>query len=99
MAGGELVTTVLTASGSSYTIREDANGRFWLSADNVPNVNSCRIEGEWEIQRPTPWPPLLEHTLWMDSVYAYGEGDGLRIPGGGKRTNFVQEIMEGEVHG
>jgi hypothetical protein len=87
-------TTVVTQSGSRYTIIEDGS-QFFLSADNVPNPYSEKLVGEWEIVRPYQWPPVLGERLILDTPYFSDYDNPLRLPGGGKRTSRLVEIIEG----
>lgn len=84
--------TVTTMTGSKYFIRKTGQ-YFFLSADNVPNPESGKVTGEWEITQPTPWPPLVGRALIMFSAYHDEPLDHpLRMPGGGKWTSPVTSV-------
>lgn len=85
------ITTIRTITGSRYTVRASADGRFWLSGDNRVSPTSVPIQdGEWEITRPTPWPPILGEGLYLPSAFVEQAPGSLgRIPGGGKFTSPV----------
>lgn len=82
-----------TASGSRYRLRLDREGRWWLSADNRPNPFSVSLaDGEWEIQPPAPWPPVLGARCWFEAPAYLRLGDPRRVPGGGKVTSAVAAV-------
>lgn len=84
---------IATASGSRYGLRVDREGRWWLSADNRPNPYSVSLaDGEWEIQPPLPWPPMLGAPCWLWAPAHLRLGDPRRVPGGGKVTSAVASV-------
>jgi len=87
-------TTITTLSGSTYLVREDEEGKFWLTADHIPNPDSVDIRGrEWEIDRPLPWPPVIGESILLQSIYPYDPDTAERPPGGGKFTSPVQDFL------
>lgn len=90
----ELQTTVITRSGSIYRVARDDEGRWWMSADNVPNPTSVRLDPDrwWTIHRPEPWPPELGERLELRPLAELDRDDRRRVPGGGKRTSPVRAV-------
>lgn len=51
---------VVTASGSVYAVRHDAESGWWLRARAVPSRNAPLLRDAWRpIHQPVPWPPAL----------------------------------------
>ncbi len=51
---------VVTASGSVYAVRHDAELGWWLRARAVPSRNAPMLSDVWRpIREPDPWPPVL----------------------------------------
>jgi hypothetical protein len=90
------LTIIKTYSGSIYKIRVDEDRRFWLTTDHVVNPNSTDINGqEWEIQQPRPWPPEIGQPMWLPTIHLFDFDHPDRIPGGGKSTSIVMEVLTG----
>lgn len=92
--GLHLQAEAITASGSLYRVARDGEGIWWMSADNVPNSTSQRLEPDpwWRICYPEPWPPELGQRLWLRAPEELARDDPRRIPGGGKHTSPVRAI-------
>lgn len=92
--GLKLQTRVITRSGSVYRVARDDKGRWWMSADNIPNPASVRLDPDrwWAIRAPEPWPPELGERLELLAPEGLGRDDPRRVPGGGKRTSPVRGI-------
>lgn len=90
-------TTVITQSGSAYTISQEG-AKFFLEADNVPNPMSGKIEGRWEVGVPSPWPPVEGLPLFIPARtdIFWDREHPERIPGGGKHTSPVVEVYVDE---
>jgi hypothetical protein len=87
----------ITESGSTYDVKEDAVGRFWLRGDNVATPVSCKLNGSdwWEIDRVKPWPPKEGQKLYTCSAHFHEPKDHpKRMPGGGKHTSVVVDVKE-----
>lgn len=91
-----LQAEVITRSGSVYRVARDIAGHWWMSADNIPNPFSVRLDPDrwWEIQPPDPWPPELGERIWLAPPEDMDRGDVRRVPGGGKRTSPVRVIRQ-----
>lgn len=84
---------IKTESGSVYKVRSDSDGCYWLSGENVPSFSSVAVpEGEWQIDRPTPWPIAIGQPLQMVSAFYLAFEHPERIPGGGKLTSPVVSV-------
>lgn len=85
---------VETVAGSTYRFRHDAdNGTWWVSADNVPNPASRSLaDGEWEIAKPWPWPPVVGLPVDFRARASLGVDAPERVPGGGKATSRVVRV-------
>lgn len=84
---------VETEAGSVYRIREAEDGTWWLSGTNVPNPGSLPLpEGEWQIERPDPWPPIIGQPVFVPALLSLAMDDPKRIPGGGKWTSLVRSV-------
>jgi hypothetical protein len=84
---------ITTQSGSLYRVGLDADGRWWVSADNVESPASCSLaDGCWEIQAPSPWPPELGRPFEFRAPARLSAGDQRRVPGGGKNTSAVTDV-------
>lgn len=83
-----------TGSGSVYRVVQDRNGRWWFSADNVPNPMSRALSPDtwWRIQRPEPWPPETGAGILLRAPDGLQACDQERVPGGGKYTFDVRVI-------
>lgn len=89
-----MIYVVTTMSGSTYTI-EQRGERWYLRADNVPNPNSVKLDlKEWEIHPPRPWPIRVGFGLALDCIHVDDRGHPDRMPGGGKHTSPVIEVVE-----
>lgn len=83
-----------TETGSVYIIRE-IDGRFWLSGKNVSTTRSQPLGDmkEWEIFKPSPWPPVKGDGIYMVSIHVDdSKNHPKRIPGGGKFTSNVVDF-------
>lgn len=77
---------IRTVRGSLYRVHGRPDGRWWVSADNVPTPDSCSLaHGCWQIQHPVRWPPMEGRSF----VFEAEAGDPRGIPGGGKITSEV----------
>lgn len=83
-----------TMTGSRYWVaRDPTEGRYWLTADNVASARSTALPHGtiWEVRPPLllgvglPALFLAPDTLTRD--------DPRRMPGGGKRTSLVREVV------
>lgn len=90
---------ILTRSGSRYRMGRDADGRWWMSADNVPNPTSVGLDPDdwWEIRPPEPWPPELGERIRLMAPRELDRDDPRRVPGGGNRTSPVRVVREPEA--
>jgi hypothetical protein len=89
---------VRTLSGSLYRVAVDAQGRWWVSGDNIPSCSSSSLaDGCWEIQPPSPWPPALGMPLRFVAPSHLFPGDAERVPGGGKVTSAVVAVAPAET--
>lgn len=88
-------TSMRTASGSVYRVVQDAEGRWWLNADNVANPRSRRLDPDlwWQIEQPHPWPPQLGVPVVLIAATDLDRCDPERVPGGGKATSPVRVIQ------
>lgn len=88
------VWTLITRSGSTYRITEDANGSWWFCGNNIPNRHSARLDPDrwWRIERPDPWPPDLGRPIVLCAPQDFEFADPRRVPGGGKFTSPVRAI-------
>ncbi len=83
-----------TESGSKYRVRIDDQGKFWLSGENKASIFSSSIQGsEWAIKTPVPWPAVVGERLYMESTYIDKHEHPSRIPGGGKNTSPIIEVV------
>lgn len=84
-----------TASGSVYRVVQDAERRWWLNADNVPNPASRKLDPQfwWRIQQPNPWPPELGSPVMLLAPLDFDRCDPERLPGGGRFTSPVRLIQ------
>lgn len=81
---------IITTTGSVYTVIKE-NNKWWLSAKNVPNPTSGKLEGMWEIQEPKI---KIGQSAELISAYVNDRDNPLRMPGGGKITSPVIMIEE-----
>lgn len=86
---------LLTLTGSIYLVGIDVNGQWWMGARNTPNPGSCRLpDGElWRIVKPTPWPPRIGRPIALLALPEYRRGEAGRVPGGGKITSAVVDVL------
>lgn len=81
---------IRTVRGSLYRVHRRLDGRWWVSADNLPTPDSCSLaHGCWEIQRPVRWPPMVGRSFVFEAPHDMEAGDPRGIPGGGKITSEV----------
>jgi hypothetical protein len=87
---------VTTQSGSVYEVIETTYGEYCLRANNIPNERSCSIAPDrwWRIDAPLPWPPQVGHNLLLLAHAMLAFDDPERIPGGGKITSPVREVVD-----
>lgn len=84
---------ITTETGSLYRLGLDADGRWWVSGDNIATPTSCCLaDGCWEIQPPASWPPEPGFPLEFRAPPRLSAGDPRRVPGGGKVTSPVTEV-------
>ena len=97
----DALVEVRTHSGSVYRVGRDEQGRWWMTACNVPHERSRRLEmGRWwHVQRPSPWPPELGERLWLIAPDDVDPGDPRRVPGGGRHTSLVRAVRQPDVSG
>jgi hypothetical protein len=81
---------IRTIRGSLYWIHRHPDGRWWVSAKNLPTPDSCSLaHGCWEIRPPVRWPPSVGRSFVFEAPHASAPDDPNRIPGGGKITSEV----------
>lgn len=84
---------ITTESGSLYRFGLDADGRWWVSGDNVASPTSSSLaDGSWEIAPPAAWPPELGSPLEFRAPARLSRENPKRVPGGGKVTSRVVEV-------
>lgn len=83
---------VVTETGSQYFFRV-LKTKIYVSMDNVENMLSRKVKGEWEVE-VTPWPPKKDENLKIVSAYWQKFDHPKRMPGGGKVTSLVTSIEE-----
>jgi hypothetical protein len=90
-----MIVTFMTETGSTYTLEQDPTGRWYLHADNVPNLHSMRLpDRRWPIDPPAPWPLVIGQPCLILSAHFRDPKDHPdRMPGGGKRTSPVTDIV------
>lgn len=89
---------IRTLSGSLYRVAIDDEDRWWVSADNVATCTSSNLaDGCWEIQPPSPWPPVLGAPFRFVAPTHLPIGDPERVPGGGKVTSIVVAVAPAEA--
>jgi hypothetical protein len=89
---------IRTLSGSLYRVAIDDANRWWVSADNVATCTSSNLaDGCWEIQPPSPWPPVLGAPFRFVAPTHLPIGDPERVPGGGKVTSVVVAFAPAEA--
>lgn len=87
------VAMVRTYSGSSYTVARDAReGRYWFGGENVASPTSTALPpgAAYEVIAPSivvGLPAIILAPPELD------RGDPRRVPGGGKRTSPVIEVI------
>lgn len=82
-----------TRSGSVYRITRDGSGQWWVGGENVQTpMSHSLVDGTWEIDPPTPWPPVLGSALEFRAPPDLALDDPTRIPGGGKLTSSVMSV-------
>lgn len=61
--------TIVCKDGSTYTIKHDVDGRFWLAGTNVPDWDGVIQEhGWWELAKPRPWLPYGGKSLHLEGL-------------------------------
>ena len=90
-----ILVRIRTASGSEYLVKCHRDDSWWCSARNVPNTTSTPLEGTgwWRILPPSPWPPVIGWPFVMVTPATLRFGDPDRMPGGGKVTSAVIEVV------
>jgi hypothetical protein len=85
-----------TKSGSIYTIREYADGSFWLDTRRiVVTEESEPYEGQEKIEKPAPWPPVVGQCQMLGRCYRRDHETDLRWRG--KRTSPLTEYAVREI--
>lgn len=87
---------VTTTSGSDYVVVRDADRRWWLGGRNTVTLRSAPLPPGrlYEVEIPTPWPPLIGASLSLVACHRLHSFDPARLPGGGKYTSPVVAVMQ-----
>ena len=90
-----ILVRISTASGSEYLVKCHRDDSWWCSAYNVVNKTSTQLEGTgwWRIAPPSPWPPVIGWPIVLVTPETLRFGDPDRMPGGGKVTSPVIEVV------
>jgi hypothetical protein len=87
--------SVKTESGSLYTVTTvvfDDGERYFLSADHTSTYRSVNVRGKaWQIEKPK-YPEIGQPWVLLSAHFSEPEHPD-RMPGGGKRTSPVTEII------
>ena len=90
-----ILVRLRTASGSEYLVKRHSDDSWWCSARNVPNASSTPLDGTgwWRIARPFPWPPIIGCYVVLMALPEFLHNEPRRMPGGGKWTSPVIEML------
>jgi hypothetical protein len=84
---------VTTETGSEYVFEAREDGTCWVSGRNVPNPQSKPIgEQVWQVE-PGETPTVGQEWLFY-ALKSLAKDDPMRMPGGGKFTSRVTEVVE-----
>ena len=86
---------IITTSGSEYVIRQDGE-RWYVQGVKQKATPTSKLLGdrEWEITRPTPWPPELGFGVFFSSTLVHRLDHPDRMPGGGKLTADIRIVTQ-----
>lgn len=84
---------ITTEIGSEYILEAREDDTYWVSGRNVPNPESKPLgEQTWQIE-PEEMPCVGQEWLFL-ALKSLAKDDPARMPGGGKFTSRVTEVVE-----